>query len=137
MKAHKSGDNKILEEKICNSNREISRIAMTDRIKRHIINDVELPKIDQIETEINEYVNLSSTPNTKNKNKPLLFWKENQNRFPILAKLAKKYLGVQASSAAVERLFSIAGHIFSLKRRKLTASNFITLVFLKLNESLL
>ncbi len=32
---------------------------------------------------------------------------------------AMKYLGVQACSAAVERMFSISGHIFSLKRRRL------------------
>ena len=69
--------------------------------------------------------------------KPLDFWKQNEFRFEVLAKLAKKYLGVQASSASVERMFSIAGHIYSLKRRNLKVSNFMTLVFLKLNESLL
>jgi len=33
---------------------------------------------------------------------------------PGLAKIAKKYKGVQASSAACERMFSTAGFIFSL-----------------------
>ena len=47
------------------------------------------------------------------------FWKKHQVLFPSLATLAMKYLGVQASSAAVERMFSISGHIFSLKRRRL------------------
>ena len=42
----------------------------------------------------------------------LVFWKKYESVFPILAKLAKKYLSVQASSAAVERMFSICGHIF-------------------------
>jgi len=48
---------------------------------------------------------------------------------------AKKYLGIQASSAAVERMFSISGHIFSLKRRRLREVMFSDLVYLKLNEN--
>ena len=51
-----------------------------------------------------------------------------------LAKLAKKYLAVPASSAAVERVFSISGHIFSVKRRRLGIKYFTDLVYLKLNE---
>ena len=46
------------------------------------------------------------------------------------------YLGVPASSAAVERMFRIAGHVFQNKRRKLGALFYSTLVFLKLNEEL-
>ena len=65
------------------------------------------------------------------------FWRENEKTFPILAKLAKKYLSVPASTANVERMFSISGHIFSLKRRKLGSHIFSCLVFLKLNEKLL
>jgi len=49
----------------------------------------------------------------------------------------KKYLGIPASSAAVERMFSISGHIFSLKRIRLGIKIFEELVLLKLNENLL
>jgi hypothetical protein len=51
----------------------------------------------------------------------LKFWKVNQNTWPLLAELAKKVLGVPATSASVER-------IFNLSKR---------LVFLKLNEKYL
>lgn len=37
-----------------------------------------------------------------------------ERKNPILAFLARKYLSVQASSCAVEHMFSIAGHIFQL-----------------------
>ena len=40
-----------------------------------------------------------------------------------------------ASSACVERMFSIAGHIFTLKRRRLGIQVFMDLVWLKLNEA--
>jgi hypothetical protein len=68
---------------------------------------------------------------------PLLFWKLNEKRFKELSKLAKKYFGVPASSAAVERMFSIAGHVFHTKRRRMGQLLFTALVFLKLNEELL
>jgi len=68
---------------------------------------------------------------------PLKFWKENEARFPVLAEIARKYLGVPASSAAVERMFSISGHILSNKRTKMSIQLFCYLVFLKLNENFL
>ena len=68
---------------------------------------------------------------------PLAFWKSFQYKFPVLADLAKKYLGIQAASVGPERMFSISGHIFSSKRRKMGAGLFSDCVILKLNENLL
>ena len=68
---------------------------------------------------------------------PLVFWKANQSRWPNLAKLAQKVLGVPATSASVERMFSIAGHIFQPKRRRMTDKLFSSLVFTKMNEQFL
>jgi hypothetical protein len=51
-----------------------------------------------------------------------------------IAKLAKKYLAVPVSSAAVERICSFSGHILMNKRRKTSPYLFSNLVFLKLNE---
>ena len=48
--------------------------------------------------------------------------------------MAKKVPGVPASSSGCERMFSIAGNIFSIKRRHLKAKLFECLVFCKLNE---
>ena len=59
---------------------------------------------------------------------PLAFWKENENFFLPLAELTRKYLSVPASSACEERMFSIAGHIFCLKRRRLGTQCFMDLV---------
>ena len=67
----------------------------------------------------------------------LEFWKINEYKYQELAKLAKKFLGVQASSASVERMFNFAGQIFSNKRRRTGVKLFENLVFLKLNETYL
>jgi hypothetical protein len=89
-----------------------------------------------IEDEINEYIRTLNDSNFEFEG-TLSFWKNNESRFINLSKLAKKYLGVQASSAAVERMFSIAGHIFQAKRRRMGFNLFSLLVFIKLNEKFL
>ncbi|CAG7726229.1 unnamed protein product [Allacma fusca] len=50
---------------------------------------------------------------------PLLFWKNNEQKFPILSNLAKIFLGFPASSGSVERLFSIAGALQRSRRSSL------------------
>jgi len=55
-------------------------------------------------------------------------------RWPCLASIAKKVLGVPASSASVERVFSLSGYINNPKRRRMSATYFAALVFNKLNE---
>jgi len=50
---------------------------------------------------------------------PLHWWKMNEARFPGVARLAKKYLSVQATSAPSERVFSNVGNILTKKRSRL------------------
>ena len=91
---------------------------------------IDEPNTDIIETMIRDYLRSA----VRTELPALEFWKKEESNFPYLAKIAKKYLGVQASSAAVERMFSISGHIFSLKRRRLGDIMFAYLVYTKLNE---
>jgi hypothetical protein len=51
--------------------------------------------------------------------------------------VARKVLGVPASSSDGERDFSISGHIYSPKRRRMDPKIFATLVYLKLNTNFL
>jgi hypothetical protein len=53
---------------------------------------------------------------------PLVFWKQNKERFPHLARLATTYLTFPATSGGVERLFSVAGAIGRARRAKLTTN---------------
>jgi hypothetical protein len=47
---------------------------------------------------------------------PLQWWKDNGHLYPVLKQLALTLLTAPASSAAVERLFSIAGNVVNEER---------------------
>eukprot|EP00731_Ephydatia_muelleri_P029211 Em0020g855a len=50
------------------------------------------------------------------KDDPLLWWRSHETYFPTIAKLARKYLCIPASTASSERLFSTAKNILQKKR---------------------
>jgi len=64
---------------------------------------------------------------------PLAWWKSNGARYPRLAVLALKYLGIPATSVPSERIFSKAGEIVSRRRASLKPSTVDMLVFLSKN----
>lgn len=53
---------------------------------------------------------------------PLKFWQKKSGEFPILSRLAKRYLAFPATSGSVERLFSISGAIIRSHRAKINVS---------------
>uniref|UniRef100_A0A8C5N3T4 BED-type domain-containing protein n=1 Tax=Gouania willdenowi TaxID=441366 RepID=A0A8C5N3T4_GOUWI len=71
------------------------------------------------------------------KEDPLSWWRENAARYPTLAKLAKSFLSIPATSTPSERLFSAAGNIASKRRASLTPDHVNMLTFLHCNHHLL
>ncbi|QQP35181.1 Uncharacterized protein FKW44_023335 [Caligus rogercresseyi] len=64
---------------------------------------------------------------------PLLWWHSNRMKYPLLSKLAFKYLSVQATSVSSERLFSTAGQILNDRRNRLSESNAEKMIILHNN----
>jgi hypothetical protein len=64
---------------------------------------------------------------------PLGWWKLNQTRHPLLAKVARNYLCVCATSCASERVFSTAGNIVTPTISLLKPEKMNMLVFLAKN----
>jgi len=64
---------------------------------------------------------------------PLSWWRTNESCFPKLAKHAKKYLCISATSVASERVFSTAGNIVTARRNSLMPENVDMLTFLAQN----
>ena len=67
----------------------------------------------------------------------LNWWATNKLRFPILAKLARRYLSVPPTSVPSERLFSVAGDLYDEKCNRLSPEHAEELLFIKSNFHLL
>lgn len=64
---------------------------------------------------------------------PLRWWNENKQKYPLLSKLACKYLCITGTSVPSERMFSATGYLTSDRRSKLTPENANVLLFLNKN----
>ena len=63
--------------------------------------------------------------------KPLTFWLENKDKYPILSQIARKYLQIPATSASSERFFSQGALIINKIRNKLSKETFEQIICLK------
>jgi hypothetical protein len=89
----------------------------------------ESPKEVSINEEFKSYINIAYDPNCDLFN----WWQQNENEFPRLAKLAKKYLSIPSTSVSSERIFLTAGNLITKKRSALNPYLVNKLVFLKKN----
>ena len=67
---------------------------------------------------------------------PLQWWKTNETSFPHLARLAKKYLAVPATSTKSERAYSAAGIIAGKRRASFLSENVDRPLFLNKNTDI-
>jgi hypothetical protein len=65
---------------------------------------------------------------------PLQWWKTNESKFPTLRHLARKFLGIPASSASSERMWSISGLLVTTHRNRMKSDNITHLMFIKQNS---
>jgi len=75
-------------------------------------------------------------PCTDMSDNPLAFWQINANKFPHLSNLAIRHLAIPATSAPVERLFSIAGKLFRPERCRLNDKTVEQLMMIKCNSNI-
>ena len=61
------------------------------------------------------------------------WWRDHCKTYPLLAKLAKKYLAVQATSCSSERTFSTGGRTVTNSRTRLNTTNVNMMVYCKEN----
>ena len=64
---------------------------------------------------------------------PLTWWRDEQKKFPVLASLASKYLGICGTSVPSERLFSQGGNNVNTLQNRLLAGHVNMLIFLAKN----
>lgn len=64
---------------------------------------------------------------------PLKWWADRSNSIPTVARLARKYLAIPATSVPSERLFSDCGHIMNKRRTRLSTQIFGKIAFCRNN----
>ena len=80
------------------------------------------------QAELTRYQEEAPIPETEN---PLMWWKLNKHRFPVLSSFAQTILCVPATSVPCERLFSSSGYIVNKMRSCLLPENVNALVCLR------
>ena len=80
-----------------------------------------------------EILQFRREPQMHHDSNPLNWWKVNESRFPTLAKMARCYLCVPATSIPSERVFSTAGLVINDRRSSLSPENVDMLIFLSQN----
>ena len=61
---------------------------------------------------------------------PLGWWKQHGHHFPTLSRLACRFLSISTTSCPVERLFSVAGQVDTVRRSSVSPDTMTLLVFL-------
>jgi len=90
-------------------------------------------KAVQIKDEFQHYFDVVELPALEEYD-PYLWWSTNKNQYPILHKLAMKYLHIPATSVPSERLFSDAKNLITPQKTRLNSSIINQLMFLKRNR---
>ncbi len=95
-----------------------------------------LPEVAQ--ENIDEATAYLDEPCTPFHDDPLQYWqgKDLERQFPELAKLSQKYMCMQSSSSAIERMFSSAGKITRPERSRLSKDVVEQLMYVKANNFL-
>ena len=88
---------------------------------------------DEQQTQRDEFTHYLEEPPLNPNGNPLKWWMVNEQRFPKVSCIARKYLCAPSTSVPSERVFSAAGNIVSKKRSSLLPENVNSLIFLNKN----
>lgn len=91
------------------------------------------PTVNRDQAVLSEMESYLLTRNIDTEDDPLTWWRENKAQYPRMSLLARKYLGIPATSSPSERLFSTGGNIVTCQRSSLRPQNVDRLVFLAKN----
>jgi hypothetical protein len=64
----------------------------------------------------------------------LKWWKDHEKQFPLLSVIARKVLGIPATSACCERIFSKSGNVISSLRANISPQNVDMTIFIAVND---
>jgi hypothetical protein len=89
--------------------------------------------VTPIKNEVQHYLNLLELPALE-EHDSFAWWATNKVQYPVLHKMAMKYLSIPATSVPSERLFSDANNLVTPQRTRLDSSIINKMMFLKRNR---
>ena len=90
----------------------------------------QVQNISPIEAELQQWLKTTAPPTTRTDCDILEFWRDKEQDFPLLAKVARKYYSIPVTSASSERLFSTAGNVITSARTLLNTEKTEQLIFI-------
>ena len=90
----------------------------------------------QVDAELVRYEMFQVDPTKVTPATVMAWWRDHKDMFPTLSVVARSVLGFPVSAAAIERDFSIGGHILTAPRARMLPERLEMLLFLKANISL-
>lgn len=105
-----------------NSDNDFTRIMLKSMTPETKTCDVESYYISPV---INTHVK------TNDFNWILVWWRENQTAYPRMAKVARDYLAIPASSVSIERLFNVGRDVIGIRRHSMNSNTFRMLLLLQ------
>ena len=61
---------------------------------------------------------------------PFAWWRNRRDEYPLMSKLARKYMAVEGTSTPAERVISRLGAVLTKRRQSLTGDMFSKIMFL-------
>ncbi|KAL1504112.1 hypothetical protein AB1Y20_010522 [Prymnesium parvum] len=89
---------------------------------------------DEVEPEKSEAQLYLDQPAVPLNTDVLQWWAAHEKTYPSLSRMARQFLGVPATSASAERLFSIAGRLYDDLRQKMKDDMLESLMFARVNR---
>jgi hypothetical protein len=89
----------------------------------------EVEPLVEVSAKINQYLKDATKP--RQTTNILTYWANHQHTFPILSKMAHKYLAIPATSTSLERVLSKGRRVLSWQRSSLKPSSVEQLICLK------
>ena len=124
--------NNVLEENVVDEvNNEKTKKRKVDRsIGRALLDSDEEDERIDMNSVNREFTAYKLEPKLGRDGDPLAWWNSKKDKYPIMARLARKYMVVQATSTAAERAMSKLGLILTKKRLSLDTDLFSNIMFL-------
>ena len=89
--------------------------------------DSEDEVVGGVDDELDRY---SKERKLKGEGDPFDWWRNRRQEYPLMAKLARKYLSVQGTSTPAERVISRLGNVLTKRRQRLSGEIFSKMMFL-------